>query len=296
MLFNSFSFQQTPRPDSSSGKPYNLQLNHSALDILGWVFEFKLVGSWHISRFIRHKDQNRYIYLKLRRMWQAGLLESFKMGTGFVYYFLSKKGLAVLEENNIYHPKQLSKYPKASTLLSTGYFPHESQIVELASMEAMNTTEELGIGFRGEATSQGRNFRSNYTIEAFTPDYTVYYTFNDIHHPVYTEFERTPKSKDAMDKKIDRYLYYLDIDHRKGKTLRFIFQTLAMEESFWLHMFLDDYQTLQRLRIVSTNMSQLKEHNQFLEPIYTTIDSFQINKPNRVEMDLRRREKLFEFL
>ena len=100
----------TPR----TGPRYNLRLNRSSIEILALVFEFKVVGSWHITRFLIQKDRSRYIYTKLRRMWQAGYLESFKLFTGSMagiplYYTLSRAGLKVLAGENLYSPSQLSK-------------------------------------------------------------------------------------------------------------------------------------------------------------------------------------------
>lgn len=296
LLNNYFNFQLTPRLEGT--KPYHLQLNESALRILSLVFEFKMATPCHISRFVRHQDHNKYIYLRLRRMWQLGLLESFKVGTGFVYYFLSKRGLNILEDQGLYDPSQLSKYPKGSTLLSHSFFPHESQIVELASMEIMNVNKEKGlsINFLGEAVSQGQDYKSDKTIEAFTPDYTVYYKFGEEKHCIYTEFERTPKSKAAMYRKLDRYLYHLSYEQRKDIILRIIFQTPAMEKSFWKEMFLNSYQTLQSLKVLTTNLTLIKDHKDFFKAIYVSEQTLQLTKPNHVEVDISRKRKLFEWM
>ena len=294
MLPNYFEIKLIPK--AADSQAYNVQLNKSALDILSLIFEFKLAGGWHISRFIRQQNQNKYAYLRLRRMWQAGLLESFKVGTGFVYYMLSKEGLEVLEDSSRYHPGQLSQYPKAKAFLSGNLFQHEAQVVELASMEAHNNSKELNITFKGELSSQGIDYRSGKTIEAFTPDYTVYYTFNNIAHCIYTEFERTQKSKAAMVKKLRRYLYFLDYEQREDKIMRIIFQTQAMEQSFWLNVFMDNYTLLQSLKIITTNLSVLKNHKQFFEPVYVTEQTLKLTKPNSLGVDISRRMRLFEWV
>lgn len=133
-------------------------------------------------------------------MWQAGLLESFKVHSesllGFpVYYMLSKRGLKVLAEQGIHPPNLLSSYPSPKTLLSPHLFKHESQGVELASKEVQNKTKDLDISFKGETSSQGQDYKSDKTIEALTPDYTVVYKTGREKKIVHTEFERTAKSK-----------------------------------------------------------------------------------------------------
>jgi hypothetical protein len=65
----------------------------------------KLASSCHIARFITGRDQTKYIYRKLRFIWRAGLLESFKVLSGdtySLYYMLSKRGLAILLENGLW--------------------------------------------------------------------------------------------------------------------------------------------------------------------------------------------------
>ena len=178
MNFSTPGVKLNPRPQGSS---YPLKLNQSALDILSLVFEFKLVAAWHVSRFLTQENQNKYVYLKLRRMWQAGFLESFKVHSesllGFpVYYMLSKKGLSALADHNLYSSSQLSSYPSPKTLFSPHLFKHESQVIELASLEAQNKTKDLSLTFKGELSSQGQNILSDKTVEALTPDYTVTYT------------------------------------------------------------------------------------------------------------------------
>src|SRR5579862_8022161 len=88
-------------------KPYNVKLNPATLEMLAFLFEFKLASSWQVTRFLKQKDNSRYVYTKLRRMWQAGLLESFKIFSAStvgapLYYILSKQGLLVLKQQGKY--------------------------------------------------------------------------------------------------------------------------------------------------------------------------------------------------
>jgi len=287
----------TPR----TGPRYNLRLNQSSIEILALVFEFKVLGSWHITRFLIQKDRSRYIYTKLRRMWQAGYLESFKLFTGSIagiplYYTLSRAGLKVLLKENLYSPSQIAKYPSPQTLFSSGLFEHEKQVAELASKEAKNQTKDLKINFKGEITSQGTDFMDDKVIEALTPDYTVFYTFAGQTQIIYSELERTQKGKLAMLRKVERYKNFLKPEQLKNRTLRLIFQTQEMEATFWLNIYTNRPGLLNTLRIVTTNTALLKDHHKFVEETYATHKTIKLSKPVRLMVDTSRRVRLFEFL
>ncbi len=297
MYLNTLDVSLNPRTEVDS---YNLKINESALDILGLVLEFKVATSWHISRFLTQKDQSKYIYTKLRRMWKAGLLESFKVYSGSlagipVFYMLSKTGLKILEEQGKYDPELLRIYPHAKSLLSWGLFKHEAQVVELASIEIKNKSSNLSILLKGEIVSQGRELLSNKNIEVLTPDYTVLYTLGQNTYCIYSEFERTVKSKEAMLKKLERYISYLNSEQRKAVTLRLIFQTPNMEQSFWVNILSNQPSLLQKLRIVTTNLSLLESHTQFLEPVYLSEASIRL-KGRPFKIGGSERIKLFSFL
>lgn len=298
MYLNTLEVTLTPRVASDS---YNLQLNQAALDILALIFEFKVVTAWQIARFLTHKDQSKYLYLKLRRMWQAGLLESFKVYTGSragmpVYYMLSKSGLKVLSHQGRYGPETIRNYPQAKTLFSLNIFRHEAQVVELASQEVKNGSTNFDISFMGELGSLVRDARSDKSIEVFTPDYTAFYRVGGTKECIYTEFERTNKSVMAMNRKLERYIRYLDPSARERTTLRFIFQTPNMEQSFWLHLLMNQSHILQKLRLLTTNLLLIDSHQQFLEPIYVSGQTVKLTKQGSVGVDLANRTKLFSFL
>ena len=286
----------TPRIDSES---YNIQLNQSALDILSLLFEFKIAASWHIARFSMKKDDSKHIYFKLRRMWKAHLLESVKVSfiPGMpVYYFLSQKGRDALHVRGTYTKELLSSYPQFKNILHKTTFEHDSQVTELASREVRNASDSLRITFKGELNSGFHDYRSDKNIEVFTPDYTVLYTVGDREFCIYSEFERTPKSKEAMVRKIERYLQHLSPQERENVTLRLIFQTPGMEQSFWLNMLGNNAHCLERIRIVTTNVLLLQRCEQFLEPVYTSKDSVQLTKYSNLAADTSARIKLFPFL
>lgn len=294
-MLNTLDVKLTPRDKTSN---YNVQINDPTIDILSLIFEFKIATSWHLARFSTGKDQSTYLYLKLRRMWQAQLLESFKIFTGSaagmpVYYMLAKKGLKILEETGKYSPSQIKNYPKAKTLLSWNLFKHEAQVVELASLEAKNNSKTLKISFKGEDTSQKHELLSDKNIEALTPDYTVYYTFPQANRLVLSEFERTIKSKEAVLKKIERYQRYLTPEQRADTTIRIIFQTEGMEQAFWLNLYLNKPTLLESLKIYSTNLSLIKAFDDFLEPIYASAKTVTLSKPGRLKVDTSKRTKLF---
>lgn len=281
-------------------KIYHLKLNQSTLDILGLVFEFKIATAWHISRFLSQRDQSKYIYLKLRRMWQAGYLDSFKLFTGSlagvpIYYTLSRSGLKVLVQHNLYSPSQLSKYPSPKILFSSGLFEHEKDVVELASKEAKNQTKDLKISFKGEIASQGTDFMDDKTIEALTPDYTVFYTHAGQTQIVYSELERTQKGKLAMLRKVERYKKFLSPEQLNNRTLRLIFQTPEMEQSFWLNIYTNRPALLNTLRIATTNISLVGDYHKFVEGIYATRETVKLSKPVKLMVDTSRRIKMFDF-
>ncbi len=76
MYLNTLEVTLTSRTKNPS---YRLQINQGAFDILSIIFEFKLGTGWHISRFLAQKDKSKYLYFKLRRLWESELLESFKV-------------------------------------------------------------------------------------------------------------------------------------------------------------------------------------------------------------------------
>jgi len=298
MSLNTLDVSLTPRKDA---KTYNVQINQSTLEILSLIFEFKIATVWQISRFLHQQDRLKYDYLKLRRLWQAGFLESFMIFTGSragmpVYYMLSKQGLTALNEYGHYDQTRLENYPEAKKLLSWNLFRHEAEVVELASLEAKNKTEKLKIIFKGETDSLAREFRSDKNIEVLTPDYTVIYTAFNVTERVYSEYERTSKSLGAMIRKIERYLQFLNPDENVHTTLRFIFQTPQMEQSFWLRLLMNKASFLQKLRIFTTNLTLLESFEQFLEPIYVSEQTVKLEKQGRLIADLSKRIKLFSFL
>ncbi|MFZ2189470.1 MAG: replication-relaxation family protein [Candidatus Magasanikiibacteriota bacterium] len=298
MFLNTIDVTLTPRKEV---KVYNVQMNTATLKMLSLIFEFKLATAWQITRFLKQRDKVNYIYLKLRRLWQAGLLESFKVFTGSragmpVYYMLSKGGLEILNEAGGYDKLRLKNYPQAKTLLSWNLFRHEAEVVELASLEAKNTSGNLKIIFKGETESLERNFRSDKNIEVLTPDYTVFYLAFGITEKVYSEYERTQKSVEAMLKKIERYVQYLNPDENIHTTLRFVFHTPQMEQAFWLGLLMNKASFLQKLRIFTTNLSLLESFPQFLEPIYVSEQTVKLIRQGRLTADLTKRIKLFSFL
>lgn len=298
MYLTTLEVTLTPRTDT---KPYNLQLNKTTLDILSLIFEFRVATAWQITRFLKQKDLVKYIYRKLHRMWKAGLLESCKVYIGTragmpVYYMLSKQGLRILEAQGLYNRSQLKAYPHINTLLSLNLFKHEAQVIELASLEAKNKTDAFTITFKGETNSMAREYLSNKNVEVLTPDYTALYPGVGIEECVYTEFERTQKSKQASLRKIERYVQFLSPEQREHVTLRMIFQTPRMEELFWLNIMANGSSFLQKLRIRSTNLLLLENHEQFLEPVYASENTVQLTKYGRLGIVMGERIKLFSFL
>lgn len=295
MYLNTLDVKLTPRTNVSS---YNLEINQSTLEVLILILEFRLASSCHISRFLTGQDQSKYIYRKLRYIWRAGLLESFKVLSGAsssLFYMLSKKGLRLLVEQGLCVPGRIKSYPKAKTLLSWGLFKHEVQIVELASLESMNKSGALDISFKGEESSQSQDYMSNKTIEVLTPDYTATYIADGTEFKVYTEFERTKKSNEALLSKIQRYFDFLSPEDYGKYTIRLIFQSPGMEHSFWLNIILNR-PSLLKLNIVTTNLDLISVPHQFLEPIYSTESTVKLSRDGRLKADISQRIKLFNFL
>ena len=121
MSFQTLRVKLTPRVGN---KPYNVQLNQATLEILSLIFEFKIATIGQIAKFLTQKDQSKYLYVKLHRMWQAELLESFKVSSGSyigmpTYYMLSKQGLVILINKGIYDKAQIRSYPRIKALFSS---------------------------------------------------------------------------------------------------------------------------------------------------------------------------------
>ena len=283
-------------------KVYAVDINQKTLDILFLIFEFKIAATPHIARLLNQPEQSKYLYLKLRMMWQAGLLESLQISVGTrqrgmpVYYMLAKDGLASLAGHLHYSKIHLKSYPSVASFIASGLFKHEAEIVELASLEAQNRTEKLRISFVGEMGSLSREVRSDKRLETFTPDYTVTYQINGESELVYTEFERTNKSPAGMLKKIDRYVRHLNAVENEHTILRIIFENENMEASFWLNILLNKPRLLQGLRTVTTNMALVRTSEQFLKPIYATVDTVDLRRDGRVTAYFSNRVKLFEGL
>lgn len=281
-------------------KPKLIELNENTLAILMLIFEFKIATTPHISRFISGVDESKYLYKKLRKIWQSECLESFKIYSGgnispSVYYMLSKKGLNLLVEKNLISKPQAKNYPKAKTLLDWGLFKHEAQIVELASLETKNNRDGLKIDFLGEVNSQSFDFKDDKNIEALSPDYTVFYQHGGIKQTVFTEFERTKKSHKAMESKIDKYLSFFEGKDFNQKTLRIIFQNQGMEKSFWLNTILNQTQAL-KLNIVTSYVDLIKDSESFLKEIYANESGADLIKETRLDLQITKRIKLFNFL
>ena len=270
------------------------------MEILALIFEFKLAASWQITRFLNQKDRSRYIYTKLRRMWQFGLLESFKLFTGSLagiplYYILSKQGLKLLADHGLYEPSELQAYPQPKTLLSWRLFEHEEQIVELASLESLNKASNLSLIFKGEMSSKLLDYMNDKHIEVLTPDYAVVYKLAQVNQIIYTEFERTYKSHEAILNKVQRYYDFFSPQDNKKFILRLIFQTAGMEQAFWLNIF-TNRPTLLRLNIVTTNITLISEHKDFLQPIYASDSTVDLTKASHLKAEISYRVKLFNFL
>jgi hypothetical protein len=288
----------TPRLNVES---YNVQMSGTSLDILKLLFEFKIASAWQITRFLKQRDMVKYVYLKLHRMWQAGYLESFKVYTGSlagvpVYYMLSKRGLKALAEAAYFDLLRLKNYPSAKNILSSGSFKHEAQVVELASLEALKRTPSLKIAFKGEADSLNREYRSDKNIEVLSPDYTVFYAVGSQTERVFTEFERTNKTHNAMIRKIERYVNFLSPDDFKRTTLRIIFKTPGMEKAFWLNIVLEKPHFTRQLRILTTHVSLLGGKDSFFEPVYVAENTMTLERQGRVATKILSRIKLFSFL
>lgn len=129
----------TPRADKDV---YSPDLNEATLTILSLIFEFKLATAIHIARFLGQKEVNRYLYMKLRRLWRGGFLESLQLYQGTrlgmpLYYMLSKEGLSIVAQRHHYDKAYLKTYPSPVSFISSGLFQHEVKIVELASLESL---------------------------------------------------------------------------------------------------------------------------------------------------------------
>lgn len=199
-----------------------------------------------------------------------------------------------------YDWEKLRVYPKPQDLLASASFRHEAQIVELASLESQNQSQDLQLDFLGELSSRGQDDRydsqRNYTIEALTPDYTVIYTINGNKHLIYSEFERTRKTHSASLKKISRYRYYfLTPNQQKQYILRIIFQTPGMEQAFWLNLILNQ-PSLSTMNIITTHLGLLSGHQQFLEPVYATYNLAKLTESGKLKVAIPQRVGLFNFL
>lgn len=288
----------TPRSDKDV---YSPDLNEATLTILSLIFELKLATAIHIARFLGQKEVNRYLYMKLRRLWQGGLLESLQLYQGTrlgmpLYYMLSKEGLNVIAKHHHYDKSFLKTHSSPTAFIASGLFHHEAEVVELASLEALAASDKTKIAFVGEVGSLIREVRSDKRIEVLTPDYTVFYTADGVTETVYTEFERSNKSIGAMMRKIERYDRNLEPGERQHTTLRLIFDNERMERSFWLHLLLEKSHLARNLRITTTNIALVQTTEQFLEAVYATEESIELKRDGRITTKVQERKILFSAL
>ncbi len=285
-------------PRSGTDASYTPDLNETTLKILSLLFEFKIATAIHIARFLGEDEAYRYLYMKLRRLWQGGLLESLQLYQGTrvgmpVYYMLSKEGLEVVGRHHHFERSYLKTYPSPKTFISSNLFQHEAGIVELASLEARAAHDGCTITFLGEMSSLSREARSDKRVEVFTPDYTVFYQLNNVKETVYTEFERSNKSTTAILRKIERYDCNLEPNEREHVTLRLIFDNERMERSFWYTIVMNKPHLAQNIRILTTNLILVQTTEQFLKPIYATEGSINLRRDGRVIAEVEERVKLF---
>ncbi len=100
----------------------------------------------------------------------------------------------------------------------------------------------------------------------------------------------------AQIRKIERYINFLDFEQRQTVTLRLIFQTQGMEQSFWLNA-LTSLPGLHTIKIATTNLSLLQTYEKFLGPIYSSEQTVKLGRfGGRMTVDTSERIKLFEFL
>jgi len=297
----------SPRTELSQ---YHLLFNDSTIKILKLLYEFKLATGWQLCRFMLQQDKNSYIYKKVNLMWQTGLLDSFKVYVHAgrfgnpLYYTLSKQGLDALHEFAHYEPGWLKGYPKPAEMLSLPNFPHEARIVELASQESINQPKDkrFTIDFFGEMMSKGRDYINDKIVEAFSPDYTVIYTFTKSGQEIrlHTEYERTRKSYRAILDKLNRYHNYFSYpnnkDDKKEFVIRFIFQTPGMERGFWLNLILNA-PSRSSMKIITTNLALITGSKDFTQTIYANYQAINLvkNPKLNVVIPYAKRLRLVEF-
>ncbi len=284
----------TPRSEKDAYRP---DLNPATLNILSHIFEFKIAAAIHLARFSGEKEVGRYLYTKLRRLWQAGLLESLQLYQGTrlgmpLYYMLSRDGLRVIGEHRHYDRSQLKTYQSPATLISSSLFTHEAEIVELASLEALAGTPKLTISFVGEMGAQKHDVLSDRRVEVLTPDYVAIYRVKEIQQVVYTEFERTNKSTSALVRKIERYIGHFSYEVRQHIILRLIFDNERLELSFWLHIVLEKPRLALNIHIITTNLTLTQTTEQFREPIYAHEGAVKLKKDGRLSCYIEGRVKM----
>lgn len=122
----------------------------------------------------------------------------------------------------------------------------------------------------------------------FTPDYVVEYRIDgNLKATAFTEYERTPKSKEGLIKKVERYLFHIMWEDRPKYMLRFIFETEAMERAFWktiIHAY--------NLFIVTTNLSLINTWQNFQEAIYATRQKVRLWNQDSVKLEIRDRMRI----
>lgn len=284
---------ETPK----KGKP----LSDRYLEILSYIFEFKLATACHLSRFVRHMEYDEHLAAALSVMWRGGYLVRTMAQAGnpvrrHAFYLLARDGLAELRDAGLHPMEHLERYPRAEPFLASANLRHEVAITELSSMESLIAEPGLSLDFSGELSSLGHERKSGYAVEVFTPDYVVRYAAGNKEYPVYTEYERTRKSPEVLVKKMEHYAYRLQRDERGAAVVRCIFETADMEGVFWSALLARMPQLLGQLRVMTTNLGLIEESRDFLMPIYASGTNVRLGDDRRAHIDPAARAKLFPFL
>lgn len=255
----------------------NFVITDYDLKLLKLVNEFRLATTYQLSRFVKQKESNIYLYRRLKTLWLNKVFERFKVYQGSLagmpyYYVLGSAGINLLKQLPDYDNDKIKGHKHSTRIINWQNFMHNSMLTEIASHEAMlNSQDSVKVMFKGELGSIVYDEDHPKRFELIAPDFMSLYVSGKHGFVIYSEFERTYKANAKKKKKIKNYQDYLE--GREGKHyVRFIFPTEKMELGYWTHLLKNEPSLIKSLNLVSTNLETIQNGESFADKIYMKVD------------------------
>ena len=276
-LHNSIDIKLEKRPEVISKTIKPTQQN---LRILYFIFDFHTLTATQLARFTQKKiEPTRQLYRILRKMWLADIVDRIPILLEYnsnpeKFYCISKNGINYLIEHltKEYQHIKVSQIKHSRSYIRMTFMKHVYGVAEIASLEklAMNFQKNIEIKFMGSLTTKEHRTLNKKRVEVISPDFFSQYKTENKIIQIFTEYERSIKSKQYKIKKIEHYYEFLK-KKNFTQTLRFVFPTHTLEKNFWTYFIRVKPEYFNYINTISTNLEILKEPKNFFENIYLKV-------------------------